>query len=310
MSQSGGVSNDDRRRLIELLFTAGAVLGIITAFLNPTPVTKTLFAVAIGIFVVASLRSYTSLIVGRTNTRSYDVSVGIMLGSFFGLLVAVVEVAGITSLSDPTGLIILFVIILIIALFAFHSVLGMQRSLRTQPLSGKLSLSGVNWRKVERILGRVATVLTVFFAAVSAYYAYQAVQVALNPVTTVELGHGNFTMTNAYGGVYSTEYTTSEFRISAYRYAILYPYLLVDLRLGYRSSIFGPVYTEVVVDGVTKATILYPPVYFNPSNGYVLTVIPRNVSTVMGLGLVTRTYCVGNCTIPNAEVVVRADLVR
>ena len=311
MSQSDGVSNDDRRRLIELLFTGGSVLGVITAFLNPTPAAKILFSMVIGIFVIASLRVYTSLMSGRTNTKDYEASVVLMLGAFGGLVVALVEVAGITSISDLTGALILLGVILIFAFFAFYSVWGMRRSLRTQPSSGGPLLSGVNWGKIGQILGRVATVLTVLFAAVSAYYAYEAVQVAVNPVSTVELGRGNFTMTYGNGVVFTQTYATIEFRISAYRYAIVYPYFIADTHLGMQNrNIFGPVFTDVIVDGVTKSKIFYSPFYFDSASGSVVTMLPNNVSTVTGLGLVTRTYCVGNCTIPNAEVFVRADLVR
>ena len=176
----------------------------------------------------------------------------------------------------------------------------------------KIRLKKIKWKedrkKAEWILGRVVTLLTVMFSAVSAYYAYQAVQVAINPVTTIELGRGNFT--SASPVFYPQSYTTGEFRIAVYRYVIVYPYFVVDTRYGIELYHFGPVHTDVIVDGVTKGTIFYPEINYDTETGSLMTVYPTNITTVTGLGLVTRTYCVGICELPNAEVFLRADLVR
>jgi hypothetical protein len=147
----------------------------------------------------------------------------------------------------------------------FIAELGLESLMSKSNLSGFLKkLRRRNWKNVERILIGVGTMITVVSAAASAYYAYEAVQITLNPVTTVELGKGNFTYA-AQGNVISETYTTAEFRISSYRYAIIYPYLIIDthFEVNGRTYIFGPVRTDVVVDGVTR-TILFPPQPFDP----------------------------------------------
>jgi hypothetical protein len=168
-------------------------------------------------------------------------------------------------------------------------------------------LKRVTWAKVERGLGRIATVIILVSAVLSAYFAYESVQLVLNPATTVLLGSGKFTVGNS-SAVFPVYYTTPPYVISAYRYAIVHPYYTADTRLGYPNRyLFGPVYTDVIVDG--KTTRIF---FAQTSRGPfpIITALPNNLTTVSGLSLVTTTYCVGNCTIADATVYVQADLIR
>src|SRR5260370_33130654 len=84
-------SIEERRRLVELIVTAGGVLGIITAFLHPNLAGEVVFTVVIVLFIITSLRVYGALIMGETTGVFYSVLVAAMLLAFWALLSGFVE---------------------------------------------------------------------------------------------------------------------------------------------------------------------------------------------------------------------------
>jgi hypothetical protein len=164
----------------------------------------------------------------------------------------------------------------------------------------------ITWRQIEQIL----LVITVVSAVLSSYFAYQSVQLVLNPATTVQLGNGKITQGNQTSVIYPQFYQTPPITISNYRYAIVHPYYVADTRLAYPNVYrFGPVFTDVIVDGRTSRTY-FAQIAWGTGAASVVTGLPNNLTAVTGLSLYTRSYCAGNCTIAGVTIYVQADLVR
>ena len=116
------VSSDSKRKLIELLVTTGGVLGIITAFLHPTLAIETAFAIAIVVFITASVRAYTGLLTNQTDI-GYVIAVGLMLGALWGLLAGLVEIVVADALATTSNLLdigVYLIAFLAVAVLTFH----------------------------------------------------------------------------------------------------------------------------------------------------------------------------------------------
>src|SRR2546430_17040265 len=86
---------EDRRRLVELILTAGSVLGIITAFLHPNnSAADVLFTVTIVFFIIVSVRVYIALLTNTATGKRYAAFVALMAGGFLVLLARGGESAG------------------------------------------------------------------------------------------------------------------------------------------------------------------------------------------------------------------------
>lgn len=98
-------SIEERKRLVELIITAGGLLGIITAFLHSNTAGEVVFTVVIVLFIITSLRVYGALMMGEVTGTTYSVLVGSMLLSFWALLSGLVEAVVLTaSFSNPTDI--------------------------------------------------------------------------------------------------------------------------------------------------------------------------------------------------------------
>jgi len=128
------VARDEKKRVIELMISAGTVLAVVTAILHPDAGWLLFYAFSLVFFAIASLSAYITLLREELKDSTYRHSVqGLLAG--MGLMLSVLVTTAMLNanvLSNDLEFVPSSILFVLLGIWAYHSLLKTYRFLMNQ----------------------------------------------------------------------------------------------------------------------------------------------------------------------------------